>query len=33
MDEDDLIAWEIAFGELDGGKFNWSRMKFEEAPK
>ncbi|MDA8112643.1 MAG: hypothetical protein M0T83_09335 [Nitrospiraceae bacterium] len=30
MEDEDLVAWEIAFGELDGGTFNWSRMQFEE---
>ena len=30
MDDEEMVAWEIAFGELEGGKFNWSRMEFEE---
>lgn len=30
MEDEELVAWEIAFGELDGGRFNWNRMEFEE---
>ncbi len=30
MDDEDLLLWEIAFGELDGGKFDWERMSFVE---
>jgi len=33
LSEIDRQAYIIILGELDGQKFNWASMKFEEAPR
>jgi hypothetical protein len=29
MDEAELLAWNVIFGELEGGEFNWDAMRWE----
>lgn len=30
LDDTVIVAWSILFSEMEGNKFNWSTMKFEE---
>jgi hypothetical protein len=27
MDEAEMLAWSVAFGQLSGGEWDWSRMR------
>ncbi len=30
MDEAEMLAWHIAFGEIEGGEWDWDRMRWEK---
>ena len=30
LDDAEIMAWGVAFGELDGGVFDWDRLKWRE---
>jgi hypothetical protein len=30
LDESDMLAWAVAFGENEGGEFDWSALKWRE---
>lgn len=30
LDETEMLAWTVAFGQAEGGVFDWDRLKWEE---
>ena len=30
MDDSELLAWQVAFGTADGGRFDWSNLQWRE---